>query len=192
MRLSDLPTMLVERIDRTAGEMKVHGQFDRLEGVRESGYFRLERCVYAWATLRFTENTPGGVEFSDARDGDVSKLQVGQRYTWLDDYFQAPLVEAIADESTAWRPATFHPRDAQYFRQGESIGWRPVGQPIPDDAVALDVRPGGWDHEHCDLCFRQIDLQAPTYYTDPEDHLLCPNCYERYGRPHDVSFQVGS
>src|SRR6188768_4360280 len=180
MTLADLPTMRVERIERAGGGLKVFGRFDRFDGVPESGYFRLALCEYAWASLRFDESEPGAVEFTDARDPDVSKLRVGERYIWLDDYWQAPLVEAIADESTMWRPVTFRATDAQHFRQGDVIGWAPAGQKLPANAVALEIEPGGWDHEHCDLCARHIDVKFPTYYTDAEEHRLCPQCYEQY------------
>jgi hypothetical protein len=192
MTLSDLPKMMVDRIDRTADGTKVHGRFDRLAGVRENGYFRLARCSYVWASLRFNESDPGAVEFTDDRDPAVSKLLVGERYTWLDDYWNAPLVEAIADETTAWRPMTFRTTDAQWFHQGDVTGWQPIGQPLPTGAAALETQPGGWDHEHCDLCGRRIDVEASMYFTDPEDHRLCSQCYEKYGRRHDVSFQVGA
>ena len=45
MKLDDLPTMLVERFDRTADGLKVYGRFDRLDGVRENGYSDGAVCV---------------------------------------------------------------------------------------------------------------------------------------------------
>ena len=191
MKLADLPTMLVVRTEKTADGLRLYGRFDRLEGVREAGYFRLARLSYAWAHLRFIETEPTAVEFTDARDPDVSKLRVGERYTWLDDYWQAPLVEAIADESTSWSLRTFRASDAQYFRQGDVIGWQPVDQALPEGVEALEIKSGAWDHEHCDLCGCHIDAASPRFYMDSENHRLCPDCYERHARTQDVSFQIG-
>ena len=37
MKLADLPAMLVERVETNSGGLRVHGRFDRLEGVGEAG-----------------------------------------------------------------------------------------------------------------------------------------------------------
>lgn len=191
MKISELPTMLVERVDDTPTGVRVYGHFDRLEGVRESGKLRIRRGEYVWVDLIIEDRGSCAVSMTDARDPDVSRLRVGERYTWLDDYWQAPLVEAIADESHQWRRFTFKASDAQYFRQGNAIGWQKAGGRIPEGAEALEVRSGGWDHEHCDLCGDHIDADSPIAYEDSDGHFLCETCYARYGAEHDVSFQLG-
>src|SRR5581483_2681042 len=152
MTLSELPAMRVERIEKTDDGLSVHGQFDRLDGVREGGCFRLARTQYAWANLAIIDRASRSVVATDARDPHIAKLVVGQSYTWFDDYWQAPLIEAIADPTTSWSQFAFHPSDAAYFRQGQAAGWRKAGTPLPEGAVETHVKPGGWDHEHCDLC----------------------------------------
>src|SRR5687767_9285293 len=39
MKLSELPAMVVERIEDDSEGLRVHGRFDRLDGVAESGMF---------------------------------------------------------------------------------------------------------------------------------------------------------
>ena len=192
MKISELPAMLVDRVERGPDGLRVYGNFDRLDGVREGGCFRLSRCNYAWANLEIQDRAAGSVVVTSARDPDIALLRVGERYIWFDDYWQAPLVEAIADEATEWRQFTFEPSDAQYFRVGDSVGWQKVGGTLQEGAVALEVKPGGWDHEHCDLCGDHIDVENPVAFTNSEDHFLCSPCYNRYGATHDVSFQVGA
>ncbi len=192
MKLAELPTMLVESVEIGPAGVQVHGRFDRLDGVCESGKFRLCRGQYAWADLVIEDRSTGTVVVTNARDPDVSKLRVGERYVWFHDYWQAPFVEAIADETTEWRQFKFKATDAQYFRLGNSTGWQEVGELLPEGAVLLEIKPGGWDHEHCDLCDIHIDADNPLGYVDPDGHFLCSPCYQKYGTSHDVSFQVGA
>jgi hypothetical protein len=116
----------------------------------------------------------------------------GERYIWFDGYWQMPFVEALADETNEWRQFTFQATDAQYFRQGNGIGWQQVGGRLPEGAIPMDVKPGGWDHEHCDLCGDHIDAKHPIGYSDSEGHFLCSSCYDKFGANHDVSFQLGA
>ena len=183
--------MLVERIETTAQAVRVHGRFDRLDGVCESGKFRLRRGEYIWADLMIDDRSAGTVVVTNAIDPDVAKLRLGERYTWFHDHWDAPLVEAIADDTTSWQQFEFKATDAQYFRLAGSIGWQPTGTPLSEGAVPLEVKPGGWDHEHCDLCGTHIDTRNPLGYTDAEGHFLCSPCYDSYGANHDLSFQLG-
>lgn len=190
VKLSELPSMLVERVERTFAGIRVFGLFDRLDGVREGGYFRLSRGAYAWANLGIGDRSLCMVVVTDERDSAVTELRVGERYIWLDDYWQAPLVEAIADEAHVWREFTFESSDATVFREGDVVGWQQVGRDLPSGAVALGTKPDGWDHEHCGLCGHHIDATNPVGYTDDDEQFLCRACYSRYAANHDVSFQV--
>jgi hypothetical protein len=49
------------------------------------------------------------------------------------------------------------------------------------------IIPGGWDHEHCQLCRKHID-DGDYGYRDRDDHWMCVSCYDSYVRPRDVSF----
>jgi hypothetical protein len=192
VRLSELPGMLVETIVQDPGGIRISGRFDRLEGVREGGCFRLRRGEYAWAHLTIVDRSACTVLVTASRDRAVAQLRIGERYTWLHDYWQMPLVEAIADETQKWRQFTFEPSDAIRFKKGDAVGWQPVGQALPDDATEVGPMPGGWDHEHCGLCDMPIDPDAPIGYTDDDGHFLCSACYTKYGARHDVSFEVGA
>jgi hypothetical protein len=192
LKLSELPSMHVEAIRQEGDVLRITGRFDRLDGVREGGCFRLGRGQYAWANLTIADRSACIVTVTNERDPEVARLRVGQRYPWLHDYWQPPLVEAIADEAHVWRKFTFEPSDARYFKQGEAVGWQQLGRRLPSGATDLGVRPGGWDHEHCGLCDRHIDPDEPIGYTDDDGQFLCFACYMKYGAHHDVSFEVGA
>ena len=119
-------------------------------------------------------------------------MRVGERYNWLDRYWELPFVEAIADDTNEWQRFSFQATDAEYYKQGGVVGWREVGGGLPDGAESLGVKAGAWDHEHCDLCGTQINLQKPIGYRDGHGHFLCLPCFEKYGATHDVSFQLGA
>ena len=152
--------MTVLKVERVSGVLSIDGQFDRLDGVRSGGYFRIARGEYAWAELEFVDRAQGTVRFTEERDSEVARLCVGEKYVWLDDYWQAPLVEAIADETTAWR------------------------------RFAFESASPGWDHEHCGLCNDRIDDENPTGYADDFPHFLCKACYAKHGETHDLSFAL--
>jgi hypothetical protein len=192
MKLSELPSMLVESIQQDSQVLSVNGRFDRLDGVRESGQFRISRGEYVWVTLEFVDRGNGSVKFTSDRDPDVARLRVGERYTWLNVYWQAPLLEAIADESHAWRRFEFKPSDARYFKKGGVVGWQQASEPLAKDVEDLGVRAGAWDHEHCGLCGTHIDAERPIAYMDDDEQFLCETCYQKYAATHDLSFHVGA
>ncbi len=70
---------------------------------------------------------------------------------------------------------TFRPYSCLSTPDGE--GWVPYrGQPF--DPAAWEVVEGGWDHEHCDVCYARVaDGMAYWANTGPEHVDLCPACY---------------
>jgi len=63
--------------------------------------------------------------------------------------------------------------------------------PASDEASVSEsgaiIVPGGWDHEHCELCRTHIN---PGYfgYRDLDDRWMCEACYKKYVEPRDLSF----
>lgn len=60
--------------------------------------------------------------------------------------------------------------------EGGSI-WKPYrGEPY--DPGVYELIPGGWDHEHCDVCFAKI-IDGDVYWANegPEHVDLCTACY---------------
>ncbi len=91
-----------------------------------------------------------------------------------------PIPELIKDARSisSWRRTRFSPSDSYVHRrtpEGES------GQQEPE------IRKGGWDHEHCMLCMKEISLYPgcePEGFADSnDDRWLCFECYEKYVRP---------
>ncbi|MEZ5962501.1 MAG: hypothetical protein R3F56_01525 [Planctomycetota bacterium] len=117
---------------------------------------RLHRLVALTAdaaTFESDEEVSPGVAV-----GDVAVF----RPWWTPDQ-----LELAQDRARAWTPRQFAPRDALLFYR---------------DGTASTV-PGGWDHEHCELCRGKIDTGTVGAYCDSDtDDWLCGPCYDAYIR----------
>ena len=90
---------------------------------------------------------------------------------------QLALVEG---RSRLWRLTSFEPSDALAFESGGQIAV--CKRDADDDVSGPALVPGGWDHEHCELCWEKIFLIPGTNhsgYTDGRE-WLCVECYEKF------------
>jgi hypothetical protein len=114
-------------------------------------------------------------------------VRPGAALPWLSPYWQADHVWMI--RRGEWQQRTFAAHDAVHFRLDGAHGWNRAEQEIPPDAVASGVEASGWDHEHCEICGARIGKNGLARgYVDPEDHWLCPACYERWAQRRDLTF----
>jgi hypothetical protein len=192
MKLEDLPSMTIESIERNADGAVVRGHFDRIDGVGGSGWFRVSSQHFFVASLEQIDPSSGGVAVSLTREEDDG-LSIGQRLPWFDGRWPAPVVQAIVDESYGWKPVVFKASTAVHFQLGNKRGWGKKGTPLINGEVVVRHEPGGWDHEHCSVCDDRIDTEKPQAYTTADGRWwLCAECYDRYARTQDVSFQLGA
>ena len=193
MRVDELPSMTILSINREGPSITIRGRFDRLDGLRESGWFWPGPGRYLFADLEGLDRNTGELTVTVVEPSEAEGLSTGDRLPWFDAYWQVPVVDAIIDESHAWQPVTFEPSTAVHFSLGNSAGWQPLGQDLPDGAVISHEEEAGWDHEHCSICTKQINSESPqAYLTADGTWWLCESCYQRYGKTHDVSFQLGA
>ncbi len=48
---------------------------------------------------------------------------------------------------------------------------------------------GGWEHEHCRICWEKIGQGgAPTGFLSEDDEWACTRCYQEYVLPKSVGF----
>jgi hypothetical protein len=58
------------------------------------------------------------------------------------------------------------------------VKWRDNGEGLP--SADFWIEPGGWDHEHCDACDRNIEVNGTAWLTVRGSFFqLCPYCYRR-------------
>src|SRR4051812_34201613 len=101
-----------------------------------------------------------------------------------EEWWTPQQIVLVEDRSRGWRLTSFEVSNAVAL---ESDNQTAVGKREPNDGIATAARivPGGWDHEHCALCWRKISLLAgadPSGYTDGQD-WVCGGCYEKFIKP---------
>jgi hypothetical protein len=95
------------------------------------------------------------------------RLQEGASYPYLDSYW-GDRAELVLDEGRTWQEAEFQPYDAISTR-GE-------------------VLPGGWDHEHCSICWETIGCGGQAAGFVSGDDWVCGECYRRFVVPKSLDF----
>ncbi|MHC4985189.1 MAG: hypothetical protein ACYTFO_03445 [Planctomycetota bacterium] len=82
-----------------------------------------------------------------------------------------------------WRHQRWEVSDALFDSDGR-VGTRYHGQEI---AEGMKVIPGGWDHDHCEICWAtlcdQDDDDEHAGWTDGEGSWVCDECYQKLLAP---------
>jgi hypothetical protein len=189
MNLHDLPLFTIERILNQATAPHLAGAFSHVSGVREGRSWLYHPTHALIGDLEQLSLSTREAVFAAPFWTPDGPAQVGEALPWVDGYWQANDLTMILDPTIVWKRTTFAPVDAQYFDLGGVRGWQEVGKPLPEGATPLYVAPGGWDHEHCNICDAKIgESWAPIGYVTSTAYWLCEPCYARYAVPHDVSF----
>jgi hypothetical protein len=184
--LADLPHFTITSISPVGSSARLAGVFDHLGGVVEG------RC---WLFARDAESMIGDLIELD-RDKRTAvfvaaypneQAAVGAKLPYVDGYWNASDIEMVISEGHAWKRVTFEAQDAAMSRhEGGRVLRKASDMPArgntPEQIVA-----GGWDHEHCKICWAHID-PGQVGYANNDDHWLCEACYEKYAAPHDLSF----
>lgn len=193
MELADLPqfTVLEIRAAHPDGDTDIVGRLSHLRGVQSDGGWLYRpggpSIIGRLATVPRDAGVP--LVFTTPDAGLASELAPGMTYPWLDDYWQAYHLDMVLAGPAHFAHRVFVTEPAHYFRLAGVTGWQPLGGPLPEGAEDLGVRPGGWDHEHCELCRTTIGAAGVADgYVDRDDRWLCPDCFARYAARRNVSF----
>ncbi len=191
---------------------EIEGRFDRtIEGMSPYWFWLLfgERgCLCTGVQSLDKETRQAALTFESTDEPDI----VGQSLAYLSPYWQAFNVWMVLDPGWGWEREQFRGTDAvaeDYESKDVSIvGDREVkvwtkleptglsrGQSrhYPATDQSLPVRsgtrpvPGGWGHEHCELCKSHIDA-GMFGYCDPGKRWMCEKCFERYVTRRDLAF----
>jgi hypothetical protein len=107
-------------------------------------------------------------------------LQIGQEYSFIHTWDEGQQ-EIAHSNPEQWSKEIFKAADMILFKRpdGTSMGREYYdGEDIGDGVVV----PGGWGHEHCEMCFKTIAAYEPyehTGYTDGSQ-WVCIECYNKY------------
>ncbi len=147
-----------------------------------------------------------GNEFTfETYDAEAKPLIRGSAYL-LQSWWGSSQLALAQDSSREWQRQEFEQEDAVEFRTRDGRRWfrrlqdgdqvtdgvwvtgrRPLAAPggkpyADDDFVSIELVSGGWDHEHCALCWRIIGAEQgeePFGYTDGHD-WLCETCHQQF------------
>ena len=191
---------------------ELDGKFDQIIEDIDPHWFWLlfgeNECLCA--TLKSLDNqTWTAILTCDVRD---KPRVVGEKLAYLSPYWQAHHVWMVLDPAWGWIKKRFQGadavaedydtgqtsvvdgRDVRVWTKLELVGGRegvsryyPASdQSLPPSSEPRQV-PGGWGHEHCDLCKTHIEA-GKFGYCDPVGHWICEKCYERYVVHRDLAF----
>lgn len=172
---------------------------EEVEGVRVVGRFEASKWVSDGDGVmllvgeRLVEGRFEGVDTQARRaririnePADLAQLRVGARYPFVDVYW-GDKAALVLDRSTEWRLVEFQPVEAIERVDGDV---RILAKATSEDASA-SVEEGGWDHEHCEICYEKIGAAGlPKGWTSASDEWLCEACYEAYLKPRSLGFIV--
>jgi hypothetical protein len=113
-------------------------------------------------------------------DDRVKPLKSGSVYVFM-SWWRLDQLKLVRDSSRRWKKEKFTPRDAVDLWPTDAIRALRLRRE-GEDVINGDLIAGGWDHEHCFLCWRKIlqgEDDTDTGYSDGEK-WLCEDCYRTY------------
>lgn len=183
MTLNDLPILTILSI----GELSAEAIYSDPKWIGE----RYIACVvsdseqFIWGRLSNVDTRSSKCVFTPDASVDLTKLHVGRSYPQLDGYW-GDRAELALDRSLIWREREYQAPDAVWFERSRTM--RPFSDEIPDGGVLVK---GGWNHEHCQICWETISQQTnPIGLFAEPNHWICKECYARFIIPRSLDFIV--
>jgi hypothetical protein len=141
---------------------------------------------FLWGRFRDVDAAARTCSFSPEHLAELSMLRPTESYPFMDGYW-GERAELVLDESRSWQRAVFEASDMVLFPGpgGTSMGARSS----PDEPAGGKVTPGGWDHEHCEICNTKIGCGGePEGFFSPPDAWVCQECYNSFVVPRSLAF----
>lgn len=188
--LAVLPRFEVVALEETdKGEVVLRGKLDEPSKAPTEGWLWLwDSIEVAYATtILSNSHTTGDAVLRLSRSELPDHTRSGDFFYWIGPGWQAYHVDMILERS--WASARFESGDAVHFEIGGRPGWRPAdSSPLPREK-SRELRVGGWDHEHCEICTTRIGVGGePTGFVDPKERWLCSSCHGKWAVPCDLRF----
>jgi hypothetical protein len=193
MKLADLPRFTVDEIHSHEDERNtlIIGHLSHLRGVRsQRGYLYRSSGPSVVGELESIPSTSAEpVRFLTLEAAYATDLKPGVSYPWLDGGWEPYHLKMVLSPPERWQRREFSASPARFFLLDGVTGWMPVDAELPHGATDLGVRPGDWNHEHCELCPAQLEASSsPEGFVDPDGRWICAHCYANYAARNDISF----
>jgi hypothetical protein len=181
------PEMLPRLRAVTISEGCILGRFDPSPWAKENAIAGLYLGGGRFLWGRFSQVDRAGTTCSFAPDDPAERpaLRAGESYPYVDGYY-GERAELVLDPARTWRQAEFRPTDAIRVPDAGGGMWvRPAGA-TPQGGELL---PGGWDHEHCSICWERIGGGGQAAgFVSGEDDWVCGECYRQFVAPRSLAF----
>ncbi len=187
--LQKLPQFTITAI-RSGPDIGYEGLFDsRIQlGTNWYGYLvdvQLFTCFEGF----FSISLPDSASATFIPEKKSGQLHIGQKLAWFDGYW-GERAAIVLDKTMEWRRELFKSSDVMQYRSGNSIIRGPVGQqptfPVEGEGVLV---PGGWDHEHCLICWQTIsEYEQPYGYKNRNEGWICEECFHHYVESKSFGF----
>jgi hypothetical protein len=205
MTISDLPQFTIKHVETLDGDMRLTGTFNHLAGVRADRSWLLAPNDQLIGDLENLDPEHNSAVFATFAEYEPIAT-IGARLAWLDAYWQARLIVNVSDPHHRWWRINFAARDATITTEGDVQVRQPVqnapGEPSggasagtgririydEDQAAVAGTVAGGWDHEHCEICWDHIDADHPMGYVDDAGDWLCAMCHQKWAVRRDIGF----
>ena len=197
MRLQDFPKFRAERIEPQGNQLFVYGRFDHLTNVTECRSWLLQGINSYHGDLEQLDPVTRTAVFQCWEEEFDDEIFY-RGLTWSSAHHNAEDLLQVADETANWLRTEFQVSDA--VATPNENGWRSLRKIKPAEEIPLGSHDylveGGWDHEHCFICWDHIDEDEPTCYrsvdVDGREWWVCRFCYEKWILAHDVGFMYSS
>ncbi len=184
MKIDQLPTFTINRLAHD----RAFGTFDQplWIGERHFGCLVLpdERVAHGrFVDVRLSSRTAA---FVPTAPEDIGAMLPGITYRRLDGYW-GERAALVLDRQRRWSQRVFESVDAWAFhRPGGTLVGNVMGPDLPEGAKIIR---GGWDHEHCEICWEKISPHTdPVAMFSEPDHWICRGCHEDYVVPQSLDF----
>jgi hypothetical protein len=186
MTASDLPHLTITGI----GMDCCAGHYDSSPWIGEGwiGCLYLGAGHFVWGRFRDVNATERICAFYPDQAAEMVELKPGTRYPFLDGYW-GERAQLVLKEGQHWERLHFQPSDMIRFSV-DGGGW--MGARYSEDSpVGGDVVTGGWDHEHCGICWKKIGYDGePNGFFSKPDKWVCEECYTSFVTPRSIAFIV--
>ncbi|HEX4006562.1 MAG TPA: hypothetical protein VHX60_10335 [Acidobacteriaceae bacterium] len=186
-------------------EWRLRGQLNQLEGVTLDGWSFL--LLPGKESLTGDFGQPQGphheTSFCALTKTDQNRPEAeGLSLACLGPYHRPHHVLMVEDGPEAWVERVFAASDAvaekfvgtdgQAYRKlsmaGSAAG--PGDDPSAKSEAMAWIVPGGWDHEHCEICNVHIDPEDRYFHHAEWRAFLCVSCYEKYVVLGNIEFAL--
>jgi len=172
MNIQDLPVLVVSDVQRHSPQLK--GEVSRWHWVGEGhiAYLYLGGDRFVEGKFRNVNESTKSVSFAFKHPDSVSEIKPGEPIPYLDGYWgERALI--VFDKKLDWHETTFQVRDAVHHRM--------------DGTSKVD--PGGWDHEHCAICWATIsENENRNFVKSTQGHFVCLDCFRNHVEPRSIDF----